>query len=118
MNGINQLKKTYGKPYSFQQQDGCKDRGIETLEVPSYPEDYENDSIIEKVNGPEEGVSFKSWLERDPKTHMKDEPKDDNNDWEIEMFWDRNFYPHVSMIINDLYEKGLLEKGEFTIDID
>ena len=112
------VKDTYGKPYSFQQQDGCKMRGIITLEVPMDPYDYENDSIVEKVNGPEEGVSFKAWLARDPKEIMKDEPEDENNDWEINLFWARNFYPNVSMIVDDLYKKGLLEEGDFSINID
>ena len=112
------VKETYGKSYAFQQQDGCKARGIVHLEVPADEYDYENDSMVEKVNGPDEGVSFKAWLARDPKQHMKDEKKNENNDWEINLFWDRNFYPHVSMIINDLYKKGILEKGDFSIDID
>lgn len=29
------VKEFYGKPYNFQQQDGCKDRGVFHLEVPS-----------------------------------------------------------------------------------
>ena len=81
------VRDTYGKPYSFQQQDGCKAREIVDIEVPSkYVNDYPNSSIIEKVNGPEEGVSFKSWLDRDPKTEMKDEK--DGSRW-LDMFWHR-----------------------------
>nr|DAI39746.1 MAG TPA: Ftsk gamma domain [Caudoviricetes sp.] len=34
------------------------------------------------------------------------------------MFWDRNFYPHVSMIIKDLENKGILKEGEYIINID
>ena len=113
------VKDTYGKPYSFQQQDGCKDRGIVSLEVPAAePYDYENNFITEKVNGPEEGVSFKAWLARDPKAPMTDENERADDEWRLGLFWGRNFYPDVSMIINDLYEKGLLEKGNFSIDID
>ncbi len=113
------VKDTYGKPYSFQQQDGCKSRGTINLTVPSDDHwDYENDTMIEKVNGPEEGISFKSWLARDPEQKMKDEPERENSKWELELFWGRNFYPDVSMIIDDLYERGLLEAGDFSIDID
>ena len=108
------VQDTYGKPYNFQQQDGCKSRGIVNLTVPSDERwDYENDTMIEKVNGPEEGISFKSWLARDPKQKMKDEPERENSNWEIELFWDSNFYPNVSMLIDDLYERGLLEAGDF-----
>lgn len=28
------VRKTYGKIYCFQQQDGCKDRGVENISVP------------------------------------------------------------------------------------
>lgn len=34
------------------------------------------------------------------------------------MWWVRNFYPDVNMVANDLYEKGLLEAGEYLINID
>ena len=112
------VSETYGKPYSFQQQDDCKDRGMEHITVPEHENDYKNDTIIEKVNGPEMGISFQSWLDRDPKTKMKDEPDRENSVWELELFWERNFYPNVSMVVNDLYKRGLLEAGEFSINID
>ncbi len=112
------VQNTYGKPYSFQQQDGCKDRGTKYITVPEDEYDYKNDSITEMVNGPEEGVSFQAWLDRDPNEIMKDEPKEENSNWELRLFWDRNFYPHVSMIVNDLHKQGLLEAGEFAINID
>ena len=35
-----------------------------------------------------------------------------------ELWWERNFYPDVSMIINDLHSKGLLPAGDYSIDID
>ena len=69
------VTETYGRPYQFQQQDGCKSRGIEYITVPE-PEAYdcEDDSIPEVVNGDDYGVSFKAWLARDPKAPLKDEP--------------------------------------------
>lgn len=113
----NLVQETYGKPYSFQQQDDCKERGIETITVPETEwEDYENDTVPEIVNGEEMGVSFKAWLERDPKQKLSN-PKD-QNDWSVNLWWKRNFYPHVSMIINDLHSKGLLPAGEYQIKID
>ncbi len=111
------VKETYNKPYSYQQQDGCKERGLVNIDVPEYESDYENDSIVEKINGPEEGVSFKAWLARDPETPMKDD--DSRSDgWGLDLFWCRNFYPDISMIVNDLHRRGLLEEGSFSIDID
>jgi hypothetical protein len=64
----NLVVETYGKPYNFQQQDGCKSCGVEYFTVPLvHPYDFENDTIPEVINGDEYGVSFKAWLARDPK---------------------------------------------------
>jgi len=108
------VEKTYGRPYSFQQQDGCKSRGVFRFSIPSEDEtdDFENDTIPEVINGEEMGVSFAAWLARDPKTPFE---SGRNN---IGLWWYRNFYPSFQMIADDLSAKGLLEKGEYTIDID
>jgi len=110
------VSETYGKPYSFQQQAGCQARGVVNLQIPSsYTNDYKNDSLPEVVNGRKMGVSFKAWLERDPKEPLKD---DKNNPRSVDMFWERNFYPDLHTIANDLYKKGLIEPGEYSINID
>lgn len=112
------VQKTYNRPYSFQQQDGCKDRGLDYITVPDleYAYDYERDTIPEVVNGDEIGVSFKAWLERDP--NQKIDKKSTFNVDFTDLWWERNFYPHVSMIANDLYNKGLIEAGEYIININ
>jgi hypothetical protein len=107
--------ETYGKPYSFQQQEGCKERGTFDFTVPddeTYDEEY-NDSIPEEVNGNIMGVKFQVWLDRDP-TYMGSFTHSFEND----LFWARNFYPDPYTLINDLYKRGLIEAGEYTIDID
>ena len=107
----NLVKETYGRPYCFQQQDGCKSRGSFRFSVPSEEGyDYENETVPEIVNHEEMGVSFSAWLKRDPKAPLKD--------GEIEIWWHRNFYPSFDMVANDLHAKGLLEAGDYTIDID
>lgn len=107
------VEKTYGRPYNFQQQDGCKKRQLVYITVPEKcPEDYANDTVPEEVNHEDMGVSFKAWLERDPNKLLPSE-----NKWETDLWWNRNFYPDISMIINDLHEKGLLEAGEYKINI-
>jgi hypothetical protein len=112
------IKKTYNKFYSFQQQEGCKSRGIFRFSVPvdkyemEEQEEYMHDEIEEKVNGEQMGVKFEKWLER-----SIDKPVSED-DWGIELFWDRNFYPSELTLINDLYEKGLIEAGEYAINID
>lgn len=111
------VKKTYGRPYSFQQQDGCKDRGVFRFTVPNREvNDYQNDTIPEDVNHPEMGVSFKAWLDRDPKQKLSD--PEHQEDYSLDLWWGRNFYPDFRMVANDLHAKGLLEAGDYTINID
>lgn len=109
------VKKTYGRPYSFQQQDGCRNRGVFRFSVPAASEidDLMPTSVPEVVNGEEMGVSFAAWLNRDPKAPIENE-----RDYALELWWDRNFYPDIQMVANDLHAKGLLEAGDYTIDID
>jgi hypothetical protein len=109
---MHSFKKLISDPYNFQQQGGCKERQRVYLTVPSEEYDYKNDAIPEEVNGDEMGVSFKAWLARDP-----NQPLDTGDEWERELFWERNFYPDVSMVANDLHARGLLPAGEYTIDI-
>jgi hypothetical protein len=114
------VKDTYGKVYSFQQQDDCKERGVFRFSVPvdkyemEEQEEYMSSEIEEKVNGSEMGVKFEKWLERSPEQPLGE----DKTQWMIDMFWERNFYPSVLTLINDLYEKGLIEEGEYGINID
>lgn len=105
--------KTYGRSYSFQQQDGCKPRGNFDLTVPDDAYDYSDLTVPEEVNHRKMGVSFKAWLERDPK-----EPIADGGTSFLDLWWFRNFYPDVQMIANDLHAKGLIEAGDYIIDID
>lgn len=109
---------TYGKPYCFQQQDGCKERQRVSITIPDQADDYENDSVPEIVNYEQvRGVSFQAWLARDPEQKIPPKNPDFGNDFTW-LWWDRNFYPDVQMIANDLHSKGLIEAGTYTIDID
>lgn len=108
--------ETYGRPYNYQQQEGCQSRGIFKFSVPLGEVDDEEmpDSVPDVINGEEMGVKFSSWLKRDPKewNGIKGDEK-----W-LDLFWDRNFYPSIYMVIDDLYKKGLIEKGDYVINID
>ena len=109
------VTETYGRPYRFQQQEGCQSRGIVNINIPDESHDEEmNDDIPEVVNGDIMGVKFEKWLARDPKTPIKNQ----KYDYELELFWERNFYPELQAVANDLHSKGLIEAGEYTIDID
>lgn len=110
------VEETYGKTYDFQQQDGCKPRGtLKYFSVPiDHPFDYENSTIPEEINGEVMGVSFKAWLERDL-TEWKGKA---DPGYYITMFWERNFYPSLEILADDLYQRGLIPEGEYTINID
>ena len=117
----NLVINTYGKPYSFQQQDGCQLRGIINITIPDEEayDDEMNESIPEMVNGPERGVKFDTWLGRDPNEPLKDEnEKDGKEDWMIRLFWLRNFHPELQTVANNLHKKGLIEAGDYIINID
>lgn len=131
------INETYGKLFHFQQQDGCKGRGVHNITVPvKNPYDYDRDKIPEIINGQTMGVSFKAWLERDYTTPLNPTKKDfaecnyywgktkeEEKAWKedkshIDLFWERNFYPSLDMVLNDLHAKGLIDAGEYTIEID
>jgi len=110
------VKATYNKPYCFQQQEGCRERGLCHFDVPvEGAEDYDKNTILEDTNYDEMGVSFEAWLNRDPLQPLSGENKSKGN---RDLWWNRNFYPHIETVINDLYEKGLLPKGNLAIEID
>lgn len=109
------VEQTYNRPYSFQQQDGCKERGTVTLTVPCKDVcDFENDTVPEVVNHGNMGVSFKAWLARNPKQGLPGR----EDTFGLGLWWARNFYPSVESIANDLHAKGLLPAGEYLINID
>lgn len=123
------VENTYKRHYNFQQQEGCKERGIYTLTIPSKTtNDFSNDTLDDIVNGNKMGVSLKGWLEADPtkpvkykeynQTTKEFEIKTTSEQYMIKLWWSRNFYPSIEMIANDLYQKGLIEKGDYTINID
>lgn len=108
------VKKTYDRPYSFQQQAGCRNRGSYTINIPEDCEEFENDTVPEEINGEDMGVSFAAWLARD-----KDEWNGGYQDKpHAYLYWYRNFYPDIQMVANDLFEKGLVPAGTYDIEID
>lgn len=111
------VESTYGKPYSFQQQDGCQTRGTFHLTVPAEEDDDYPDTVPEIVNGSEMCVNFAAWLARDAKQPLSTDCAD-SSDFSLKLWWKRNFYPPIQSVANDLHRKGLLEAGDYTIDID
>ncbi len=97
------VQDTYGRVYCYQQQNGCRDRGTFELTIPASVEE-----------GTEGSVDFLIWLERDPKEPIPHQ----EHDFELEIFWEREFYPDIQSIANDLHSKGLIEADEYIINID
>lgn len=109
------VSKHYGRPYNFQQQDGCKGNGVHEFKVPDITFDHHmHDKIPETVGTPMMGIRFDSWLKRDPEQLLPDMKER----WARDMWWERNFYPDFQTVANDLHGKGLLEAGEYMIIID
>lgn len=106
----------YKRPYKFQQQYGCQGRGLFELTVPideTYGDEIHN-KIPEIVNHEIMCVTLEAWLERDPTQRLKN----DDSLHSLELWWERNFFPDIYTIANDLYEKGFIEAGNYTIKID
>lgn len=112
------VREVYQRPYCLQQQDGCMENGsIVYITVPDDDAtDYERDTIPETTASNEMGVSFQSWLNRNPKTLLGDH--EIKEAWVKDIWWDRNFYPSVEVLANDLFQKGLLNAGEYQILVE
>lgn len=110
------VTEVYGRPYNFQQQDGCRHRGAYELSVhneydPEFDAGYDRDTIKEDVNTTEMCVSLKGWLARNPEQPLPDQ----RDNYELKLWWERNFYPDVEVLAQDLYHRNLLPAGEYLI---
>jgi hypothetical protein len=108
--------ETYGRPYILEQRDGCEPKFLFFAIIPSDGDefDYPNESIPEKIDCEEEGVSFEAWLKRDPKQWKG--PRREKKF--LKKFWEEKFFPDAQMLFNDLNAKGLIESGNYIIDLD
>lgn len=133
----DQLVSTiYGRRYHFQQQKSCREMGFTKITIPDDSfEDEMNDSIPEIINDEVNmGVKFHVWLDRDPEAilnpsdnelelcdyyhYPRNKQKWCENVDNINLFWDRNFYPCLQAVANDLFYKGLIGSGDYIIEID
>jgi hypothetical protein len=110
----NLVQKVYRKPYTFQQQNGCQERCTRHITVPERIfEDEVFNTLSEAIEDDAYGVSFEDWLAADP-----NDPIFGEEEWEREMRFQRNVYPPLEYVVNDLHAKGLIEAGEYQILID
>jgi hypothetical protein len=112
------VSEIYNRPYRFRVQNGCMDIVRFRFSVPDDAEDFSNKTIPEILNGDERGVSFSAWLERDPKILLKDQFTDILAQCRTIMWWERKFYPKFQMVANDLHKRGMLDAGDYLINID
>lgn len=119
------VESVFGKEpntYNFQQQNGCRDRGLYLVRVfPSEEDLLDEQELLDeeisyKVNGYGEmfGVSLKTWLN----TSKEDTKSKVGKDYLNDLFWARHFYPTIEELVAYLYKLGLLEEGDFYIEID
>lgn len=116
--------ETYGKPYCFQQQNGCRQRGIFSITI---PDEYGNEADEEAsywipkledimIDDVRDAVKLGAWLSVNPNDYKA--KLNQYAHWNVNIFWHRNYYPDIHTIANDLYSKGLIEAGEYDIKID
>ncbi len=108
------VTRTYGKTYNIQQQDGCRESCNLYFSVPLKEPivDYGKESIPVKINGNDMCVKFDVWL------NTPAEYPTELSIFHHSLFWQRNFYPDYEILAHDLFKRGLLEEGEYTIRID
>lgn len=111
------VEETYKKSYCFQQQDGCRERGeqfwIKIPSVESYDEFYP-DKLYKFTDNFSFGVKFETWLNTNPSNSIDGISETSK----IKTHWKRHFYPDYHILLNDLHEKDLIEKGEYIIQVD
>lgn len=123
------VSEVYGRPYDLQQQDGGMSRCHLYVEVPVAPEDIEifKEDCLGDISPCDEKsmcVDFERWLSRDPEQLVPDDVVRQDCSWvenkrfNTDLWWERNFYPHIDILANDLYEKGFLPAGQYLILVD
>lgn len=100
------VRKIYGRPYQFQQQgDMMGQDTIYRFSVPATP-----------LGDHWQAVPFQQWLDADPPTPATDGGFDRDR-FSEELRWDREFYPEVEDVINDLHRRGLIDEGEYAMHV-
>ncbi len=71
-----------------------------------------NDDIPRSLNTSKMGVKFSTWLNADPNELLE------NSKSSTRLFWCRNFYPDLQTVLDDLHAKGLIDAGNYIIEVD
>lgn len=100
------VSEHYGRPYNLQQQgDMLGQESAVKLTVPD-PED-----------GEWEGMTMPTLVQWQEATPPGDHPEGgyDPNVSRENMRWEREYYPQLEAVANDLHAKGLLDAGEYIL---
>lgn len=103
------IRSFYKKPYCIQQQNGCMSRGAIEFSIPL----INDDSIlfnVELFDYLDDLPSLQEWLLKDPSEKVEGITF-------LDIYWERDFYPKLSEILNDLYEKQKIVEGDYQIVI-
>lgn len=100
------VEQTYQRPYSIQHQY----RSYVKFSVPADDYDYTANYVDIEDDGAS-GVCFAAWLARDVSQPFNPQ----GLVFQTKLFWYRNFYPALEMVVNDLHAKGLLPVGEYVV---
>jgi hypothetical protein len=109
------VSDVFGKPYRIREQDGGFSYGTHIdLDVPDYTGDFSRTTVPDDLDSVDYGVSFLTWLNRDPK-EWKGDPDDE---YRLHTFWHRIFYPNIQYLANELNLLGYIPKGQYRIYFD
>lgn len=109
LNFNDLVKDTYNKIYSLQQTYGGWDR--QSFNFTATKNGKFAEGLPTKINEDDwgEGIDFKTWLNT---------PCPKNCSFSEELFWERNFHPYFDDLVLDLCQKGLIEEGDYVMNID
>lgn len=111
------VTRTYQRPYRLQQQLGCMPSGtlIEFATPTTADATFYGD-----VESCQPAVTFNEWLMANPQAPA---PGDDEYtstkyaNLHRELYWERDFYPPLKDVVNDLHTRGLLPAADYIIYI-
>ena len=90
------VEDTYGRPYKLQQQgDMLHQESMVRLSVPGEVFDHWQATTLEE------------WVAAEYPS-----PK-----FDYDFQWEREFYPQLEEVANDLHERGLLDEGEYVLHV-
>lgn len=128
------VSEVYGRPYRLQQQGDCYAQDS-IIEITATEEDYPDDWVPY-----EDEITLEKWLSADPNAPIRNPRYDqyrelalqhpgkgyeklEKDEWEgpgtttHDLYWEREFYPPLEDLVNDLCKKGKIPAGDYVIHV-